>query len=252
MQTNARKRFCVKIDIHSHILPGVDDGAKTMEDTIKMLEIATQEGIEAIIATPHYEVGVEEEITSKYQQAFEKVSAYIESHQIPLKLYRGNEIYYSESIPELLSESAVRTLNDTRYVLVEFGTSTGYRSIVRSMNALLYAGYRPIIAHTERYAALRDVKKVRELIQMGAYIQLNANAVIGKEGWHVKHYCKTLLKKHMVHVIGTDAHGCHHRAPKIKDCLEYIDKKFGRAYRKQLIEENPLKILEGEKISGEN
>ena len=242
----------MKIDIHSHILPGIDDGARTMEDTIKMLDIAVQEGIEAIVATPHYEVGVDEDITSRYRQAFEEVSAYIENHDIPLKLYQGNEIYYSESIPELLAEHAIHTLNDTRYVLVEFGIGIGYPSIRRSINALLYAGYWPIIAHTERYAALRDVKKVQELIQIGAYIQLNANAIIGKDGWYVKRFCKTLLKKHMVHVIGTDAHGCHHRAPRIKDCLGYIDKKFGKTYRKRLSEENPQRILEGEKISGEN
>ena len=242
----------MKIDIHSHILPGIDDGARTMEDTVKMIEIAVQEGVEAIITTPHYKAGMKEELSLKYQQVFDKVSQYITSHQIPLKLYQGNEVYYSESIPELLSKNAVRTLNGTRYVLVEFSTGMGYLSIQRSLNALLYAGYWPVVAHTERYSALREIKKIDELIKMGAYIQLNMNAIIGKEGWRTKRFCKKLLKNEMVHVIATDAHGSRHRAPKIKACLKYIDKKFGKVYRKRISEENPLKILEGEKINGKN
>lgn len=242
----------VIVDIHSHILPNLDDGSRNLQETKEMIDIAVQEGIEAIIATPHYEAGANQEFIVKYQQAFEEVRQYIEANQIPLELYQGNEIYYSESVPELLQKNEVHTLNGTPYILMEFPIEMGYSSIQRAVNAVSYAGYWPIIAHTERYPVLRDIKKVYELIRMGAYIQLNTNAITGKEGWRTKQFCKKLLKHHMVHVVGTDAHGSRHRRPKMKECLGYLDKKFGKTYRRRISEENPLSILKGEKIGGEN
>lgn len=240
------------IDIHSHILPGVDDGARNMEETIEMIKIAVKEGIGAIVATPHYEVGMEPEVLSKYREAYCKVRQYIEEEQIPLELYQGSEIFYSESITEALQEGTLYTINGTRYVLVEFSIDTGYSTIERALKNLLYAGYRPVLAHTERYMELHDLKKVGELVRLGTRVQINANSVIGKEGWRVKRFCLRLMKNSLVHVIGTDAHGSSRRRPVIKECVEYIENKMGTSYRKLVCEKNPRKILEGEKISGKD
>ena len=240
------------IDIHSHILPGLDDGARDMDETVGMLEIAVREGIEAIVTTPHYEVGVERERLAKYGKVYEDLQNYITTHEIPLKLYPGNEIYYSESIPEMLQNEVVRTLNGTRYVLVEFPMHAGYQTIERALNNLLYAGYWPVIAHMERYSVLRDLQKIRDLVRNGAYIQVNASAIVGKEGWGVKRFCRQLMKADLVHVVATDAHGISKRRPTIRKCLDYIEKKHGRTYRKQISEDNPLRILKGEKIGGKN
>lgn len=240
------------IDIHNHILPGVDDGAKDMEETKEMIKIAVEEGIGAIVATPHYEVGMGAEILAKYQRAYSEVSDYIEKHQIPLELYQGNEIFYSESITETLQENGVYGINGTRYVLVEFSIDTGYHTIERALNNLLYAGYRPILAHTERYIELHNLKKIAELVRLGTRVQINANSVLGKEGWRMKRFCLQLMKNHLVHVVGTDAHGSSRRRPVIKECAEYIEKKLGRSYCKLICEKNPQKILEGEKISGKD
>ncbi len=240
------------IDVHSHILPGIDDGAKDMEETIEMLNMAVEEGIEAIIATPHCEVGMGHEHAHKCREAYDTVSNYIETHKIPLQLYMGNEIYYSESIPELLQSGEMGTMNDTRYILVEFPMHIGYQMAERALVNLLYAGYWPIIAHVERYSALRNWKKIYELVRIGVYIQVNAGSIIGKEGWLTRRFCKQLMRRKLVHVIGTDAHGSRHRCPMMKMCFEYIDKRYGRNYRKQMSEKNPLRILKGEKISGKD
>lgn len=240
------------VDIHSHILPGIDDGAKSMQETIEMIDIAVKEGIDAIIATPHYEVGIEPEVLTKYQEVYKEVLQYIESHEIPLQLYHGHEIYYSESIPEILQAGNAHTMCGSRYVLVEFPPGTEYVSIERAVSKLLYAGYWPILAHAERYMSLEKNGRVEELIRMGVYIQLNTTAIVGKEGWQTKRFCHQLLKKNLVHVIGTDAHSPRHRRPQMKECLAYLDKKYGRAYRKRISEENPQNILEGMRIISNN
>jgi len=149
----------VVVDIHSHILPGIDDGAKNMQETIEMIDIAVEEGIDVIIATPHYEIGIDPEFLKKYQEVYNDVLQYIESHEIPLQLYQGNEIYYSESIPELLQSGNIHTMNGSRYVLVEFLPSVEYSSMERAFRKLLYAGYWPILAHTERYMALQKINQ---------------------------------------------------------------------------------------------
>lgn len=247
-----RRGKSVVVDIHSHILAGIDDGAKNLKETIKMIDIAIEEGIDAIIATPHYEIGIEPEVLTKYQEVYDSVLQYIESQEIPLQLYQGNEIYYSESIPELLQKGDIHTMNGTRYILVEFSPVVEFSSMERALSKLLYAGYWPILAHTERYMALRKIDRVEELIRMGAYIQLNTSAIIGKEGWQTKRYCHQLLKKRLVHAIGTDAHSSHHRRPQMVECLAWLDKKYGTSYRKEISEDNPQSILKGEKISGKN
>ncbi len=236
------------IDIHSHILPGIDDGAKNMQETIEMIHMAVEEGIDAIIATPHYEVGAASEKNARYQEVFEEVQQYITGQQIPLQLYQGNEIYYSGSIPEILQQGRARTMNQSRYVLIEFSYGAEYISMQRALSMLLYAGYWPILAHVERYTTLRKMNRLEEIVRMGVYIQLNASAIIGRDGWQTRRYCHKLLKNQLVHAIGTDAHGSQRRRPKIRECIAYLDKKYGIEYRKQICEHNPISIIRGEKI----
>jgi len=243
-----QRRCFVIIDIHSHILPGIDDGAKNMQETIDMIHMAVEEGIDAVIATPHYEVGAGFEAMERYQEVYEEVLQYITDHQIPLQLYQGNEIYYSGSIPELLQQGRIRTMNESRYILVEFAPGTEYTSMKRAFSMLLYAGYWPILAHAERYMTLRKLNRVEEIVRMGVCIQLNTSAITGRDGLQIKRYCHKLLKNGLVHVIGTDAHGSRHRRPEMKECVIYLDKKIGITYRRQLCEMNPTRILKGEKI----
>lgn len=240
------------IDIHSHILPGIDDGSKNMEETKKMLVIAAREGIRGIVATPHYEAGLDEEWLAKYREAYLQVLTLIQQKKLPIQLYPGNEIYYSDSMIEALGNGSIHTMNGTKYVLVEFPTYADYGYIERALRSLQNAGYWPIIAHVERYRALRDVKRVEALVDMGVYIQVNTSSVMGKTGWSIKMFCLKLMKKGLVHVIGTDAHGWEHRRPRVKLCFDYLDKKVGKSYRRLISEKNPEKIIKGERIRGKD
>lgn len=240
------------IDLHCHILPGVDDGSENMEETIEMLNMAMNEGVHGIVATSHAEAEVGLKQAERYLKAYREVLQYIENNHIPIRLYYGNELYYSEGIIGALQNGEAHTLNGTHYVLVEFPVYESYQYIERGLRNLQNIGCWPVIAHIERYQALRSEEKVQQLIDMGVCIQVNAGSVIGKSGWSVKMYCTKLLRKGMVDVVATDAHGSQHRRPEIQQCLKYIDKIAGETYRRMVSEKNPAKILKGERIRGTN
>lgn len=236
------------IDVHSHILPGVDDGAKNMRETEKMLLQAARQGIKAIVATPHYDAGGGERKYIKCQNSFEETQKHIEECDLPIKLYLGNEIYYSESIIEELQKGYIHTMNGTKYILVEFPLYADFDYIERALRNLQYAGYWPIVAHIERYESLRKVEKVRALVEMGICIQVNQRSLLNKKRLLIRLFCLKLMKERLVHLLATDSHDSKLRKPEFKECFEYLDKKIGKSYRVLISEENPEKIIEGVKI----
>ena len=240
------------IDIHSHILPGIDDGPRDIEETAQMLQIAIEEGITAVIATSHGEAGYGEDQSKDYLEAYEKTRGYIAEHNLPIQMYYGNELYYGDGIIDALRKGEVFTLNGTHYVLVEFPVFESYSYIERGLRELQRTGCWPILAHVERYPSLRDMKKIRELTEQGVLIQVNASSVIGKAGFQAKQFCKKLMKENLVHIVATDAHGSLHRRPMIAECLTYIERKKGKEYCRMITEDNPRHIIEGELLHGEN
>ena len=238
------------IDLHCHILPHVDDGAENIEETIEMLSIAMDEGISGIVATSHAEAELGKKQSDRYLKSYREILHYIKTNDIPIQLYYGNELYYSEGIISALRNGEAHTLNGTRYILVEFPIYESYSYIERGIRNLQKIGCWPIIAHVERYQALQSEEKIRQLIELGAYIQVNTNSILGKAGITTRMFCTKLLRKGLVHVVATDAHGSRHRRPEIKECLKLVDRIAGENYRRMVSEENPEKIIKGERISG--
>ncbi len=240
------------IDIHCHILPAIDDGSANMKETKKMLSLAMQEGIHAIVATSHWEAGMGEEWMERYQKSFQSVQAYIQEEKLPITLYPGNEILHSERTHLYLVQNKLNSMNKTRYLLVEFPFHVSFSYIQRAVLNLSYHGYWPILAHIERYEALRDIRKVAELVDMGAYIQVNTSSVAGEHGWLMKRYCLQLMKLDLLHFVATDSHGSTNRPPKAKKALAVMEKKMGKEYTKMITEENPQKMIRGVRIGGED
>lgn len=236
------------IDTHCHIIPGIDDGAENMEEAMKMLQMAAGEKIDGIIATSHFEYGMSSELLEKRQRQFEELCSYAECSGISVKIYPGNEIFYSDSIIDSLLSGKAWTLNHTRYVLVEFPVYAEYSYIQSAVRRLQYAGYWPVLAHIERYEGLRKKEYVEALVDMGAYMQVNSSAVTGKNGWNIRQYVKKLIRCDLIHFLGTDSHGTEHRKPEMQKCLDYISKKAGFMCCHRLSEENPEKIIRGEQI----
>lgn len=238
------------IDIHCHVLPGVDDGATDIEKSLEMLRFAYDEGIDDVIATPHYHGGYMECKIDTIKDRFEilKKRASKDDKAGRVRLHLGCEIYYYPSVVEWLEKGQVATMAGSDYVLLEFGFTSEFRDIYEGVTNVVNAGYLPIVAHAERYDKLvGDMDAVAELLECGAYIQINSEVLNG--GFRTKRFAKKLLKNHMVHFLATDAHGIRHRSPEMAYAAEYIANHYGEDYCRELTEDNPAKVINNEYIS---
>lgn len=232
------------IDVHCHVLPGIDDGSDNMEETIEMLKIAESSGISDMIVTPHYKqgrVGMSRESIGKMIEQTEKLARL---SGIQVKLHPGTEIYYNSSLEEKMESGWLSRMNDTDYVLVEFSPMETFNYVKNAIDDVMSLGYRPILAHVERYkCTLSSIENVRLLSEMGCKIQVNADSVAGKFGFKIKGYIKKLLKEHLVDYVGTDAHDAKNRKPDMEKCAETIRKYCNREYADDLLFGNASRDL---------
>ncbi len=232
------------LDIHCHVLPGVDDGARDMETSLAMINKAYAEGIRAMILTPHYHGGHVETDRKVIDSQFVKLRKYAKETCPKMKLLLGNEIYYYKSVPEWIEEGRVHTLADSNYVLLEFSNGVEKRELFDAVSNMCSYGYYPILAHVERYDCLvKDANTVGELVDMGAYIQINSRALCGKEGMKPKRFIRKILKNEWVDFVGTDAHSMGMRQPEMAECAEYIIQKCGEEYAARVLYMNALNIV---------
>lgn len=242
-------RIQESVDIHAHILPGVDDGAKNMDTAREMLRRAWSEGIRAVVATPHCGGGYPHVSAGELKKAYQMVREEAQKIDPGFKVYLGSELFNSHSLGEDLTAGKALTMAGTDYVLVEFQPSESYRGLCSSLKKLQMDGYRPVIAHAERYACLvKEPALTEELVKMGCYIQVNTSSVIGQNGFAAKRYIRTLLKYERVHFLGTDAHDLGKRKPMMRKSIVYIAKKFGEGYARQVCWENAEKLLQNQTI----
>lgn len=235
------------IDMHCHILPGVDDGAKNLKDTEQMLKIAYQEGIRAIVATPHHHDRRGKASIQQLNCQLQKVKELIQEMNINMKIYPGMEVFFVQEILEELDQGTIATIGKSSYILIEFSPEAPFSYIQRAVQEVQMKGYRVIIAHVERYSCLtKNIDKIRSLVEMGAYIQVNASSIIG--GFTIKHFIKSIMKEHLVHLVGTDAHDTEYRPPAIKKAAVYVERKHGHDYMEQIFWENGIAVLRNEKI----
>lgn len=236
-------------DIHCHILPGADDGAKIFTEALEMIHIAYEDGIRHIVLTPHYQKGHFGLPAEQLRVRFEILRKEVKQQYPDMELYLGTEICHFHDAPFELREGKIVTMAGTRYVLVEFYPKSELRAILSGLQEIQMAGYNPILAHVERYENLvGNYEEILHLIRMGIYIQINASSVVGKGGRKIKKFCKKLLDQDLVHFIGTDAHGTEHRRPVLSECAAYITRKWGRDYTEQLLIDNPGRMVKGEYI----
>ncbi len=235
--------------MHCHILPAVDDGADSMEETEQMLKIAYEEGIRCIIATPHYHPirGKEvPEILEKKLVLLRRAAHRIDKH---FRIYLGTEIYFGQDIAQKLKDGRILTMNKREFILVEFSPSDTYTYIQQGLQQLQMKGHEVILAHAERYLCLLETPSLAEhLWDMGIYIQINAASITGDSGRRVKKFVKELMDGNLVFCVGTDAHSAIHRAPRMKKAAEYVKKKYGEKYMRRIFFSNAMIMLRKKKI----
>lgn len=239
------------IDIHSHILCGIDDGSKTIDESISLLEEAKKYGFTDIILTPHY---MENCYTSSCSQVNEKLNEVKDkSKKIGINLYQGNEIYVTENIVKLINKKECMSLNKSKYVLFELPMRDFPINLDTIIYLLLENNYIPIIAHPERYKYVQENPNILiDYIEKGVLFQSNFGSVAGIYGSEVKKTIKKLLTHDMVHFLSSDVHKENTIYKLIPEIINNLNKSIGEEKVKELTTTNPLAIIKKETIEIEN
>lgn len=242
------------IDIHSHIIFDVDDGAQTLEDTRALLEESYRQGVRTVIATSHRRKALFDTPEEKFAENFQKVKA-LESEIGPnFTILYGAEIYFTSDALKKLEEGTFPTLGGTGYALIEFSMDTPYRDIHKALSAVLQLGITPVVAHIERYHALdMDTDKVEELIKMGCYMQINSSSVLppklfGDKYKFMKKRARFFLDQDLVHFVASDMHNLEKRPPYMDQAYKIIRKNYGLERAHKLFITNQELLLEDEFI----
>lgn len=237
------------VDLHCHILPALDDGAKDMDKTKEMLKIAYEEGIRRIIATPHFFASKKSASLERIEETIREVESRMEEWGFYIKLYPGNEIYYRSEVAELLEEGKIATMAGSQYVLVEFDPMTEYSYLRDGILKLDSYGYIPILAHTERYECLFEKKeRLQRVKDHGGLIQVNASSFQGGMFDEMAKRAKYIMKNNLLDFLGTDAHSTGKRSPRMKDTASYLYKKLGNHKAEKILLHNPQAVIKGEVI----
>lgn len=242
------------IDIHSHIIFDVDDGPKTIEDSLKLLEYSVKKGAKKIIATSHRRKKLFEAPEEKIKANFEKLKEVANEKFPDLELYYGAEIYFTVDIFKKIEEGTFPTLAESKYVLIEFNYNITFKELYKVVDQVTLLGKIPVLAHIERYKCLAfNNKNVEQLINKGAYIQINSSSVMkaklfGDKQKERKKRAKYLLEKNLVHFVASDMHNNTTRPPLLSEAYLIVKEKYGTQRAEDLFENNPNAIINNEYI----
>lgn len=209
------------IDIHTHILPNVDDGSKDIETSIAMIKAEIEQGVTDIVLTPHVQSRVTKANTAKRKAQFELLKAELAKRNLNMNLHLGAEIMYHSHIETNYEKYQFGT---NRYVLIEFSTKaeTPIEEICFDVMAM---GYQVIVAHIERYEYL-SIKDIQKIKSTGALIQVNASAILNKDALASKKIVKKLIKEKLIDIIATDTHNMDKRPPNLLEAKNYLKKYY--------------------------
>lgn len=223
------------IDIHAHLIPNVDDGSSSMEKSIDLINQEIAAGVSTIICTPHY--------NNKFSKSsddiilkFNELQAEVKKRNIPIKLLLGQEILYSSKIYNMLDEKKILSLNNTKYILIEFSLTEEPEDLLEIIYTAKIRGYIPIIAHIERYEYLYDIDYIKAIKQEGALIQVNSYPLIRSKNKKQKNLIDKLIKLQLIDFIASDIH--ESRPNYLNKAYEYLSKKTNPEYVNKILYEN--------------
>lgn len=240
------------IDLHIHILPGVDDGSQNIETSLAMAYMAYQSGVREIIATPHFYPGYYENyVTEELEQKFNELKDKFYQERISVQLYKGMEILGTDHLCDDLINGRVWTLNGTKYFLVEFDFEEKPEYCSNLLSKAKEIGYIPVVAHPERYYYIQDDPAlIYEWYNAGYGIQVNKGSILGYFGEREKSTADSLIRHHIVSCVASDAHGIKSRTASLTHLRQFLSETYGNEYCHLLMEENPYRILNGRRLVG--
>lgn len=236
------------VDLHCHIIPGIDDGAKDIDTALQMSKIAVKNGIKHIVATPHYIYQDLDNNSRIVKQNLELLKGILQENKVELSLYPGCEAFICPELPELVKEGEICTLNDTSYILIELPLMSIPEYTEEVIYELKLMGYIPIIAHPERNQVLAEHPELlKRFIELGALTQVNTTSIRGLYGKKVKKSALNLLQSRMVHLVSSDAHTTRGRVPNYGKAKEIMEKLIGEKESLKIFN-NAKAVLEGREI----
>ena len=254
-------------DIHSHIIYHIDDGSHDLEESLELIRQDVEQGAHAIIATPHYYVQyptdpariraklatIEEALGIGEQSTAQPTPSAAEANAstLDVRLYAGNEVLWFDSMTERLQSGEILTLADSHYTLIEFYPEESYQTILRAIRNVRNAGYRPIIAHAERFKAMQE-HGLAEVRDLGAYVQLSTEPLShkGLSGLFDREtkFIQKALRNQEADFLGTDMHRVDRRPPVLRDAIDWIEKNLDADYADAVLQGNAGAILRDEEL----
>lgn len=240
------------LDIHCHILPGVDDGSPSVEDSLEMARMAADSGVTDILATPHCNLpgnGPKNYRSAELAAAFSRLQQALDREAIPLRVHPGAEVFCTPELPRLLTEQRLQTLNGSRYLLAEFFFDESLSFMDRCFDEILRRGLTPVAAHPERYDAVQqDPYIIRRWFESGIIIQLNKGSILGRLGRRAQATALWLLDRGLAHAAASDAHSPAVRTTHMGALRDTLEEDFSPLCARLLLEENPRRILENRPV----
>ncbi len=236
------------IDIHSHILPKIDDGSTDINTTIQMIRNAEKQGTTSLVATPHFCIGYGETEYLKVKSMVAELKRIVENEEINIELFHGQEVYYTENIVELYKEGIIGTINDTKYMLIELPLKEfDILDILNELYEIKIRGIVPILAHPERYRPfIHNQLLINEFIREEFLFQVNSGSLTGQFGKSVKKTAEIFVKNNIYNFIGSDAHNITNRLTGVSEGRLCAIKK--NDLYENFFEESSIKMLNNQDV----
>lgn len=233
------------IDIHSHILPGLDDGPAHMDESIRMARIAADDGIGVVVATPHCLNGIYTSWRSEIMPACEELNHRLRENRIPLTVLPGSEVHLDVDIPDELARKRIMTLNDTgRYLSVELPDPFIPETVIRFFSRLRDMNITPVLSHPERNGAIQNnITLLHHLVRAGALTQLTGDSLLGRFGKPALRCFQRIIEEGLIHTVASDSHSAGSRSPRLSPAYKKLSGILGREKTRNLFFHTPRMIL---------
>ena len=236
------------IDLHCHVLPGIDDGSGSLETSLEFCRIAVEDGVRTVVCTPHMREGFYRNPAETIRRSLEDLRREVEAAGIPLELRPGCEAHIAPELPESVAAGELMTYNDGgRYLLLELPYRQYPVRVEDLVFSLKLAGITPVLAHPERIRFFQDdLGRVETLVRMGCLGQLTSSSLTGTFGSRVRALSEEMIHRGLVHVLGSDAHDTEYRPPRLAEARRRWAELAGEEAAERATESWPRAILEGE------
>jgi protein-tyrosine phosphatase len=238
------------IDIHCHILPNMDDGPESLDETLEMCRIALADGTTTVVATPHQQDGVHHNSADSILQKVHTVASFLKQSNIALELLPGADVHIEVNTGEKIMQGSIMSINNTkRYFLLEFPAHAIPPNIDKLVFNLLLKNIIPILTHPERILEVQEnPNRVYDLVSIGVLSQITAMSITGGFGPIARKCAQTLLKHNLGHIIASDAHSADYRPPVLSEAVKAVSRLIGEERTMEMVTTVPLQIIRGEPI----